>query len=589
MSSPEPVFIDFEGIDGSGKTTLSNKIADYLNERGIPVHHARDRGVFRSKISRAIRDLTRDPSFLKMTDVTELLLYVARDAQMIDEYIRPKLEPGHLVFSDRYLYSAITHCHHARGLPREDVDRVIEVAARGLWPDLVVYCDVDPLTSRIRKKIQKVRDHRKSGDFGRKGLMGIGFREEMRNGFLALAEEDPDRWLVIDNARSTIDESLQKIFTRIDKVLKKKGFPEVPDPAWADLSRPSVAERSTLEDEVGKVLEIADPEARIVAVQQLFLEHLELLSRTQPGQAALLVSGFDTPESHEIRESIIEKEPAMVAYSLRGLKSEQSLAFRERLADIEPIYIARSLSGMSQEPRAIALRDHLAEVVPDQIAMALRGNDTEEAWVIRERIRKDAPAEILLSLRGLDTDRAWEIRQKRYDKRRYLPQLMESLGGIDTDRAWEWRQELAEEYMPWVLLSLRGLKSDLSWEWREEHVRRAPKLIVKSFGRSDDPRAWDLRRMAMKYAKEVLDSISGLDTAPAWELRTELQEKWPNTCVSSLGAGNQSERAWIFRWEQLEKHPENLLLIKHLAKAALRSELDEEFDDDDDDDDSDFT
>ncbi len=165
---PEPVFIDFEGIDGSGKTTLSNRLADYLKKLGIPVHHARDRGVFRSEISRAIRDLTRDPRFLRMTDVTELLLYVARDSQMIEEFIRPKLGPGQIVFSDRYLYSTVTHSHHGRGIDRAAVDAVINLAAGGLWPDLVVYCDVDPLTSRIRKKIQKVRE-RRLGDFGRKG------------------------------------------------------------------------------------------------------------------------------------------------------------------------------------------------------------------------------------------------------------------------------------------------------------------------------------------------------------------------------------------------------------------------------------
>ena len=64
----EPVFIDFEGIDGSGKTTLSNRISQYLIDSGIPVHHARDKGVFRSEISKAIRNLTRDPRFLRMSD-----------------------------------------------------------------------------------------------------------------------------------------------------------------------------------------------------------------------------------------------------------------------------------------------------------------------------------------------------------------------------------------------------------------------------------------------------------------------------------------------------------------------------------------
>ncbi|MGH2625781.1 MAG: dTMP kinase, partial [Anaerolineales bacterium] len=220
---PQAVFIDFEGIDGSGKTTLSNRLADHLKAQGISVHHARDRGVFRSEISREIRELTRDPRFLRMTDVTELLLYVARDAQMIDEFIRPKLLPGHVVFSDRYLYSTITHSHHGRGLDRKQVQSVIDLAAGGLWPDLVVYCDVDPLTSRIRKKIQKIRE-RRLGDFGRKGLMGIGFREQMRDGFLRLAGEDPERWLVVDNASSTIEESLERISRRVAAVLRRKGF-----------------------------------------------------------------------------------------------------------------------------------------------------------------------------------------------------------------------------------------------------------------------------------------------------------------------------------------------------------------------------
>ena len=56
------------------------------------------------------------------------------------------------MFSDRYLYSTIVHSHHARGLPRQQVDEVLSVAARGLWPDLVIYSDVDPLTSRVRKE-----------------------------------------------------------------------------------------------------------------------------------------------------------------------------------------------------------------------------------------------------------------------------------------------------------------------------------------------------------------------------------------------------------------------------------------------------
>lgn len=155
-------------------------------------------------------------------------------------------------------------------------------------------------------------------------------------------------------------------------------------------------------------------------------------------------------------------------------------------------------------------------------------------------------------------------------KRTYHRAILESLGEIDTDRAWDLRKSFEEECLPWVLLSLRGLQSDRSWEWRKKHIDRAPKIIMKTLGGSEDPRAWELREKAKDFAKEVLDSISGIDSSHAWKLRTSLSEKWPNTSVSSLGAGNQSERAWNYRWEQLKKYPDNILLLKHIAKASLR-------------------
>lgn len=565
----EPVFIDFEGIDGSGKTTLSNRIAQYLIECGIPVHHARDKGVFRSEISKAIRNLTRDPRFLRMSDVTEFLLYVARDTQMIDEYIRPKLLPGHLVFCDRYLYSAITHSHHARGLPREGVDKVLELAARDLWPDLVIYCDVDPLTSRLRKKIQKVRDRKKAGDFGRKGLMGIGFREEMRKGFFQLADEDPDHWLVIDNANSTIEESLQRIFNRIKDVLIQKGYPEMPDPCWAELS----SEEKSLSEFASAVHAICnddEEEERRVALSELFYSELDRLSEDAAGFTALFTSGLDTPDSYALRAKVKDREPGLVAKGLVGLRSEEAMDLREELKDTVPVFVAGSLSGMGKNPRACQLRMELADVAPEEIAMAVRGSDSEHAWEIREKIGKKAPDEVLMSLRGIETERAWQLRKKR-TKDKYAPALLESLGGIDSEEAWDLRERFSDEYLPWVLISLRGLKSDRAWDLRTEHVCRAPKIIIKTIGCSNDPRAWDIRNASKSYAKEVLDSLSGLDSGDAWRLRMELKDKWPNTAVSSLGAGAQSERDWKFRWDLLEENLDNHLLIKHMVKAQLKS------------------
>ena len=583
--APPPIFIDFEGIDGSGKTTLSNRLADFLEEQGIPVHHARSGGVFRSEISQEIRLLTRDPRFLRMSDTTELLLYVARDTQMIDEYIRPKLRPGNIVFSDRYLYSAITHSHFARGVPRDQVDAVLEVAARGLWPHLVVYCDVDPLTSRVRKKIQKIRDKRPLGDFGRKGLMGIGFREDMRTGFLELAKEDPERWIVIDNANSTIETSLQRIFERVVQVLEAKGYKRIKNPGWADL-RGTANQRpqSSLERRVKELMAVEVETERRRAACSLFFEELHALVDSNPSRAGLHLLGVKTPEAHQLRELLVEKEPAIVAYSLRGVKSSQAMELRMRLKDVEPAYVARSLFGSS--PSVVALRKELAEKVPAYVALSVRGSDTEHAWEIREQIGEKAIREVLISLRGIDSERAWELREK-YAAFPHCSALLESLGGIDSERAWQWRIQLSEEYLPWVLMSLRGVFSDVSWELRDEHIARAPKIVVKTLGRSNDPRAWEIRESAKLYAKEVLDSLSGLDNAPAWRLRFDLKEKWPNTCVSSVGAGVQSERAWKFRWDMLDANRDNLLLLKHVLKGALRS-LDP-VDDEDEEEDEDFT
>ena len=554
---PKTLFVDFEGIDGSGKTSLSNKIADFLREQGYTVHHVRDKGVFKSVVSKEIRSVTRDPHFLRMGDTTELLLYVARDAQMVEEYIKPRLKEGAIIFCDRYFYSSIAHSHFGRGLDRKAVEQVIEPAAQGIWPDFVVYCDVNSLTSRVRKRIQKIHD-RRFGDFGRKGLMGIGFRERMREGFLALARENHDRWLIVDNARNTFETSLAQIYGKIADELVKKGFPR-PAPLAVEakpaerLSYASVAEREN--------------RAQIAAA---FWKHLERLAASQPGMAGFYVIKLDTPEAYAVRDAIFDREPAVVAYGLSGLDSPKSMEYRERLLPAAPFFVARSLSGLKRNEQAMKLRARLVSHVPGQVALSLRGIDSQEAWALRQRLRDEVPREVIASLRGIDTDQAWRFREQHLKKRYYEP-LAESLGGIDSDRAWALREEMADRALPWVLMSLRGCWSDRAWQWRFQYVDRAPKIIVRTIGRQDVDGAWTIRERVKTYVKEVLDSVSGLDSERAWKLRFELADRWPNTAVSSLGASNQSERAWRFRWEVLRKDPENLLLVKHLVKAAVRA------------------
>jgi dTMP kinase len=265
------------------------------------------------------------------------------------------------------------------------------------------------------------------------------------------------------------------------------------------------------------------------------------------------------------------------------------MTFRRRLREREPEYVARSLTGLPEDlPGVAVLREDLVKDAPAQVALSVRGMDTEHAWMLREQIGKSAAREVLMSLRGIDTERAWKLREKRA-KAQYYPALLDGLGGIDTPEAWRWREDLMEEYLPWVLMSLRAVFSPRAWQLRQEYIHRAPKIVIKTFGRSEDPQAYELRNAAKFYAKEVLDSLSGLDSGPAWALRADLRAKWPNTVVSSLGAGAQSERAWNFRWEMLRDNPDNFLLIKHIVKATLRTLGENEDFLGDDDDEGDLT
>ncbi len=562
------LFIDFEGIDGSGKTSLSNWIADKLREQGYTVHHVREKGVFRSEVSKKIRSVTRDPHLLPMGNITELLLYVSRDAQMVEEFIKPRLKDNAIIFCDRYFYSSVSHSHFAKGVDRETVQKVIDAAAQGIWPDAVVYCDITTLVSRIRKRVQKIHDHR-FDDFGRKGLMGLGFRERMRDGFLAMAEENPDTWKVINNAKNTFEASLSEIYEFIADQLEKKGFRR---PAPLALETKPAAVPSFDGTGLGN-------DERKRQVTETFWTTLKQYAVHQPGLAGFFLVKFETPLAYTLRDQIAEREPEVVAYGLKGLKSPESIAYRKKLMDAVPFYVARSLAGMKTQPEAMEIRRQLAGLEPQQVALSLRGIDTPEAWELRQRLRDDALREVIASLRGIDTEQAWKTREYRFRKKFYEP-IAESLTGNESERAWEMRGKMKAHALPWVLMSLRGCRSERAAQLRMDYIDKAPKIIIKTIGRRVDDEAWEIRERVKSNAKEVLDSISGLDVEPAWRLRHELADVWPNTAVSSLGAGNHSERAWRFRWEMLDKNQDNLLLVKHIVKAALREEEDEELEDD---------
>ena len=129
---PQGMLIAFEGIDGSGKTTLSNRVAAVLRERGLTVEHAREGGWFASRVTQSIRDLCRDARNLALVPRAELLLYVAREVQLAEEVVVPALSRADVVITDRYLYTAEVLARYVRDLPEATIRAVIDDAAAGL-------------------------------------------------------------------------------------------------------------------------------------------------------------------------------------------------------------------------------------------------------------------------------------------------------------------------------------------------------------------------------------------------------------------------------------------------------------------------
>jgi dTMP kinase len=178
-------FIAFEGGEGSGKSTQATLLAARL---GAVL--TREPGG--TAIGRRVRDLLLDPSTVGLAARAEALLMAADRAQHVAEVIRPALVAGRHVVTDRFAASSISYQGYGRRLPIDEVTGLSGWATEGLWPDLTVLLDV-PL---------EVAAHRVGTDRDRFEREDDGFHGRVRDGFLALAERDPERWVVLDGTAS---------------------------------------------------------------------------------------------------------------------------------------------------------------------------------------------------------------------------------------------------------------------------------------------------------------------------------------------------------------------------------------------------
>jgi len=179
------LFVTFEGIDRSGKTTQAGLLVDALGDEALGV---REPGG--TEAGEKVRAILKDQS-VSLSPEAEALLFAAARSELVADVILPALEEGKVVVSDRYLDSSLAYQGGARGLGITDVEQVNHFATRGLKPDLTFLLDLPPEDAAAR-----------SGESDRFEEEGTSLQEAVGAAYEALIRADPDRWRRIDARRS---------------------------------------------------------------------------------------------------------------------------------------------------------------------------------------------------------------------------------------------------------------------------------------------------------------------------------------------------------------------------------------------------
>ncbi len=186
------MFITFEGPDGSGKSTQLKMLAAALREEGIEIVTTREPGG--TEIGDQIRAVIMNMKNKAMDPRTELLLFNASRAQLVEELIRPSLAAGKVILCDRYADSTMAYQGYGHGLDRDELRRLLNFATGGLKPDLTLLFDISA-EAGLKRRLSNHDEWNRMDDYA------LQFHERVRGGFRELAAADPERWVVIDADR----------------------------------------------------------------------------------------------------------------------------------------------------------------------------------------------------------------------------------------------------------------------------------------------------------------------------------------------------------------------------------------------------
>ena len=203
------IFLTMEGPDGSGKSTQIVKLKTYLEANGYPdVVVTREPGG--TAISEAVRNILLDRSYAEMDDHTEALLYAAARAQLVAQVIKPALEEGKAVISDRFVDSSAVYQGMARGLGVEKIYELNGFAMQDIWPDLTIHLDLPAEVGLARARSRAQLD--------RMEAQSTAFHEKVAQGYRDLAALAPERIVTID-AAGDIEAIHAAIIKQVERLL----------------------------------------------------------------------------------------------------------------------------------------------------------------------------------------------------------------------------------------------------------------------------------------------------------------------------------------------------------------------------------